>query len=1004
MNGFHMSAGQVSEDARHFYDKGLSLYNMQNLIAAEEAFLEALKLADNTDQKEIIAFSNYFLGDIEGWKSDFHKAILYHKEALRLFSELNNSEYQALSNNKISFDFESLGDYDSTLFYYKENIRKSDDVDAKYTVVDSYQNIVRVFADLNNYKEAYRYLQDGLEYAQGSETRSSLAKLYVTAGQVFLDNHVNKDIALEYLLEAKTLFTELDDPEYLFWTRLSIGDWYLRTDNDSLALVAYKEVRAELDSTNHSANSITDHRIGMAYKKIKDFESALEYFQKSIDEMCLVCPEILIHKTLLEAARLYLASGNKARAYEYLSRAKNIAAQSESGYEMVTSSEEMASYYQAINNTDSALAELTFAHNLAKELGLLERIKATAESLSQLSYSNGMFQASADYSKIANRMIDSLDAIERSNEVAKLEMRFEIEKREKENLLETQLLESEIAKQKLIRNTSLGGAILFIIIGIATLRAYRRKKRDNLLLSRQKAEIQDISEKLQESGKRKLDFFTNISHEIRTPLMLIKSPLESILKNDGDDNPIDSQVQIALNNTNKLKDLVNQILDLEKLDENLLRLDVSEFELLAFSKEIVSSFEGFCNQSNCRLTFNSNVTEAWIELDRLRMQSIISNLLSNAFKYNKPEGWVQFNLMVLENLVQIEIRDSGIGISQEHLVEIGKRYYQIEKTNAPVEGTGIGLAYVNELIDLMKGSIEISSIIGKGTIVTLSLPCKAAKIVSDQPLSMGIQPRESFFSHLEEQIADNDSKLPRILIIEDNFELRSLLKSVFVPSYQVITAKDGNEGREMADKYLPDLIISDIMMPGIKGNELCRVLKNNLNTSHITIILFTAKGGPDSIVDGYDCGADDYIVKPFETDLLVKKVNNIITTRENARKQFSFTDTERSSTSFSDFDKKFFEDCKSIIKENIGNSTFTVESLAEKMNVHRRTLLRKFSALTGKSPIDLIRHTRMTSAAELIKNKKYRVNEVALMVGYEDTNRFSQAFKQFHGVSPSAFK
>jgi DNA-binding response OmpR family regulator len=268
---------------------------------------------------------------------------------------------------------------------------------------------------------------------------------------------------------------------------------------------------------------------------------------------------------------------------------------------------------------------------------------------------------------------------------------------------------------------------------------------------------------------------------------------------------------------------------------------------------------------------------------------------------------------------------------------------------------------------------------------------------------MEIKAREQLFNELEEQLSDQVDGLPRILIVEDNFELRLFLHDLFAPSYQVISAKDGQEGKEMALKYIPDLIISDIMMPGIKGNELCKILKNDVNTSHITVILFTAKGSPDNIVDGYDCGADDYIVKPFETDLLVKKVKNIIATGENARKQFSFTDMDRSTSIYSEFDKKFLKDCLSIIKDNLNNSQFTVEFLAGKMSVHRRTLLRKFNALTGKSPVDLIRYNRMSHAAELIK-QKYRVNEVALMVGYEDSSRFSQAFKEFHGVTPSSYK
>jgi DNA-binding response OmpR family regulator/two-component sensor histidine kinase len=465
---------------------------------------------------------------------------------------------------------------------------------------------------------------------------------------------------------------------------------------------------------------------------------------------------------------------------------------------------------------------------------------------------------------------------------------------------------------------------------------------------------------------------------------------------------MNTQLQTALKNTNKLKELLNQILDLQKLDEKLLGLDLSDFELISFCREIVSSFEGFCFQSNCKLIFKSNISEAMVRFDQIRLRSIINNLLSNAFKYNKESGWVQFNLEVNENQINIEIKDNGIGISKKYLKKLGERYFQIEQSNTSIEGTGIGLAYVKELLQLMKGNIEFYSIENEGTSVNITLPCDTINIENEKTVSMEIKASEQVFNGLEERITDDMGSLPRILIIEDNVELRAFLRDLFSPAYQVICAKDGQEGKEMALKHIPDLIISDIMMPAIRGNELCKILKNDINTSHITIILFTAQGSSDSIVDGYDCGADDYIIKPFDTEVLLKKVQNIITTSENARKQFSFTDLDRSTSVYSEFDKKFIKDCMSIIKNNIDNSHFTVEFLAEKMNIHRRTLLRKFNALTAKSPIDLIRHSRMTKAAELIKSN-YRVNEVALMVGYEDSSRFSKAFKQFHGVSPSAY-
>jgi signal transduction histidine kinase/DNA-binding response OmpR family regulator len=937
---------------------------------------------------------------------------------------MDNIKHVAISNNDLCFVFESLGEYDSTLLYYKKNIANRDKIntdisstDARFfykkkttnrnksnisIIFNSYQGIATLYAKLRNYRQAYSYLQEGIEYAEETESKMSLAKLYFTAAQLFMNNHVNIDIALEYLLEAKSLFAELNNSDYLYWVNLSIGDVYFKTGNDSLAMLFYKEVSARLSPDNYSANSVVNHKIGMVNKGRQEYDSALLYFQKSIDGMCLVCPETQIHNTLIEAGRTHLILGNPQQAYEYLNRARNIAVQSKSGLEMVISSEELAKYYQSIQQNDSAIHYLKNAYHLAKDLGLLQRIKTTSESLSRIYYSNGAFQTSADYLKIAKQMSDSLTGIEKYNDIAKLEMRFDIEKREEERIHENQLFKSEITKQKIIRNTSIAGVVLLIIIGIAILRAYRRKRKDNRLLSKQKKEIQEISKQLQESSQRKLDFFTNISHEIRTPLTLIKSPLERILKTDSKNPEMNTQLQTALKNTNKLKELLNQILDLQKLDEKLLGLDLSDFELVVFCREIVSSFEGYCFQSSCRLNFESNISEAVVRFDQIRLRSIINNLLSNAFKYNKPDGWVQFNLEVNASQINLEIKDNGIGISGEHLKKLGERYFQIEQSNASIEGTGIGLAYVKELLQLMKGNIEFSSIENEGTSVNITLPCDNIHILAEQAVSMEIKAREKVFSDLEERITEDTDGLPRILIVEDNFELRSFLRDLFAPTYQVICAKDGQEGKEMALKYIPDLIISDIMMPAIKGNELCKILKNDINTSHITIILFTAQGSPDSIVDGYGCGADDYIVKPFDTEVLLKKVQNIISTSENARKQFSFTDMDRSTSVYSEFDKKFIKDCMSIIKSNIDNSHFTVEFLAEKMNIHRRTLLRKFNALTAKSPIDLIRHSRMSKAAELIKGN-YRVNEVALMVGYEDSKRFSQAFKQFHGVSPSAY-
>ncbi|NPD46646.1 ATP-binding protein [Lentimicrobium sp. S6] len=980
-----------SEEMQSFYDGGIYYYNNAEYIYAEQAFLKVINTAEKPQDKKILSYSFHFLGNIESWKSNFSQSIYYHKKAHKLFLELKNSEYVAISNNKISFGFTSLGEYDSTLVYCQSNIKNRKLIEANYAVLNSYKVIAGTYARLYNYKLSYQYLQEAIEYAEELGDNQSLGEMYLTAGLLFLNNHVNKDIALEYLLEAQGLFEDQKNKIYINLTKLQIGDVYFKTGNDTLAMKYYNEVIASTRQSNYAMLSAANHKIGMVFKEGGEYEKALEYLQKSIDGMCKVCPEIQIHQTLIEAARTSIITGDSAQAFIYLNRSKNIASESESRLEMAISYKELGIYYQLINNNDSSIYYLELSHHLAIDLGLPKRIKTTAELLSEKYYLNGKYKTASNYLKMAIQMNDSLASIEKYNEVAKLEMRFEIEKKE-----------AEISKQKLLRNSFIGGAFLLVIFGLMLWRAYRNKKKDNQLLAEQKAEIQEISNILQQSTKRKLDFFTNISHEIRTPLTLIKSPLERILKSETQEEEIGNQLQLAIKNTNKLKSLVNQILDLQKLDEDLLCLDLSEFEIISFCKEIVASFEGYSSQNHCKLIFEANIAKAQIKFDQGRLQSIITNLLSNAFKFNKENGEVDFKLHLNQQQLGLEISDTGKGMNGEHIKKLGERYYQIEDSNTNVEGSGIGLAYVKEIVALAKGKFSVSSEPGKGTDITISLPLESVEIQEGTPIKLEMINRDQNVNQFENlNLEPNEN--PQILIVEDNDELRLFLRDLFSPSYQVICAKDGEEGKDLALKHLPDLIISDVMMPKMQGNELCKLLKNDINTSHITIILFTAIGGADSIIDGYDCGADDYIVKPFDTDVLLKKVLNIISTGENARKKFSFTDMEHSKNIYSDFDKKFLEDCKSIIKTNLDNTHFTVEFFAENLSMHRRTLLRKFNALTGKSPIDLIRHSRMTQAAKLLK-EKYRVNEVALMVGYEDTKRFSQAFKQFHGVSPSNFQ
>lgn len=987
------------------YKKGKALFNLRKLEPAKVEFFKAISIGKKDNSKKIMAKAYNFLGKVSSWENNYNKAIEYQKISCELFLEINDLKNAINSNNQIAFLYEKQGQYDKALTYYKKNIKYRKEIESKSVVISSLREIAELYAKLHNYKQAYSYLLEAIDYAKLNNEKQALADVYVTIGKLFLDVKLNTDIALDYFLEAKKIFSESYQKYDLLSLNYYIGDTYFEKGNDSLALNYYRNVLDNVDKNEYHYISYANYKIGMVYKKNKQFGQALRYFLPSINKRCRKCPETSIHNTLIETADIYTKISDYQNAIILLKWAKNMAEKAHLNYELVVSDEALAKYYEATNMKDSAIFYYSIGLERAKRTGLPENTINIATSLSKLYYLKSDFKKSADLMMLANRTNDNLKEINKSDEVARLEMKLEVEKNKEKRKLETLASQNKIQRQKVIIGSTIAVIILFVIIALILLKAYRNKKKDNLLLARQKKEIEEMAHQLHETDKNKLQFFTNISHEIRTPLTLIKLPLEKLISDtENDHKNINSQLKTVHNNTLKLQQIVNQILDLQKLDENQLKLNLSSFEFISFLKEIAKSFEPYCLQTKCKLSFSSNISAANVYLDNAKLYSIVNNLLSNAFKYNIENGEVRFVVEILSSQIKLIISDTGRGIASEYLNKLGTRYYQVDSHNL-TEGSGIGLAYVKELLELMNGKLEISSQINVGTTFSLSLPCNEIEMLDNIPDSFEIKPFENVFHKVNDLLTDTDSqKFNRILIIEDNHELKTFIHDIFKSTYQVICAKDGNDGKDMAMKYDPDVIISDIMMPGILGNELCMLLKNDIRTSHIPVILLTAKDARESQVNGYECGADDYIIKPFDTELLVHKVKNILTTRRNIRKQFGFADIENKiNPNFSELDRKLLNACMKLVQQNLDNTDFTVESLSDEIGLSRKTLLRKFKVLTGKSPAEFIKHTRMSQAATLLRDKKLRVNEVAYMVGYEDTDRFSSAFKQFHGVAPSSY-
>ena len=460
-------------------------------------------------------------------------------------------------------------------------------------------------------------------------------------------------------------------------------------------------------------------------------------------------------------------------------------------------------------------------------------------------------------------------------------------------------------------------------------------------ISRQKEELETQAEKIMELDKIKSRFFANISHEFRTPLTLIQGPIKKRLTEATDPKDV-REFTVVNQNTTRLLQLVNQLLDLSKLESGSLTLKASSKELLSFLKPIVDAFQSLAEVKMVRLSLDFQVAPISMYIDSEKLDKIINNLLSNAFKFTPSGGQVIVSTRSFspsdrfpEGYVEIQVKDTGIGISKEHLPKVLNRFYQVDSSQTrEYEGTGIGLSITKEFVELHRGELTINSELGVGTWVIVRLPLGKNHLRENEIAEGEFQPGEegTGFESSHEILPGTERELVHpsyeetILIVEDNGDLRNYIRENLPEQYQVIEAGDGEKGIELALSKIPDLIISDVMMPKVDGLMLCKKLKNDEKTCHIPIIMLTAKADIESKLDGLDTGADDYISKPFDIDELKLRVRNLIQNRKKLQEKYAHQillkprELEVQST-----DDKFLQKILTIAEEHIGDTSFGVD-------------------------------------------------------------------------------
>ena len=530
------------------------------------------------------------------------------------------------------------------------------------------------------------------------------------------------------------------------------------------------------------------------------------------------------------------------------------------------------------------------------------------------------------------------------------------------------------------------------------------------------------NERQQSIHQMKLRFFTNISHEFRTPLTLILGPLEQILQEYKGSNKVYKQLKVMEKNSVRLLKLVNQLLDFRKFENEHENLNTGEGNVVRFIEEIFLSFKQYAKIHNINYEFEAAEESIRVWYDRDKLERVFYNLISNAFKYTPENGTIRLKVWEENGQLKASISDTGIGLDTEHIDHIFDRFYEVQsKETSPKhqhqKGTGIGLAIARSVVEMHSGTIEVNSEKGAGTTFTITLPQGDQHLTPEQKLKdfKDSEDLSTYFDInqtelIEEEesspgdIQSNDETLPCILVVEDNPSVRKFIVDVFKDQYRIEEAENGMDGFKKAVQLVPDLIISDVMMPKMDGIEFCFQTKSNLKTSHIPFMLLTARTSLIFKFEGLESGADEYINKPFNVKELKLKTRNLLNTYQKIREKFSDESIIKpAEITVSSIDEKLLKRALEIVEQNISNEFFNIQLFGSELGVSRTMLFTKVKAWTNLTPNEFIHSMRMKRAAQILEQNKVSISEVSYQVGFNNPKYFSKCFQKYHGVTPTEY-
>ena len=825
-------------------------------------------------------------------------------------------------------------------------------------------------------------------------------KLFSLANEYRINNQF--DSAMHFAIQSLRINEENNDSLAIFKSLHQIGMINVLNENYDAAeenFILASSIAIALNDTMSLA--INYHHIGLVHQKkleftkvIPNYEKAKGFYLSEGDYLNAAVMNGNIGSTLMD-------QGDFIEGLPYLLKALSL---KESHHATVGSTchtlLDLSELYRGLGDYDQSIFYAERVITLSREAGEDRSLQLGYLFKARASHEKGDDEMAYQFLIKHKELKDSLFNEAKAKQIQELQISYESEKKDSEIASLEQAKELERSRKQLF--LILGIAIFLIAAGVYTIQR-QRVKRNKLLLEKEK-----------ELDRLKTNFFANISHEFRTPLTLILGPIQMKLSKEKDP-VIRKELEMMERNAIRLQRLINDILDIAKSEEGKLDLKEESVNLSDSINGLVSSFQSLAESKN--ISYKVSVSDKPIldsvMIDKDKLDTILINLLSNAFKFTGKDGSIQFtaSCVVLEGnkgMLTCIVKDSGLGIPNEKLKRIFDRFYQVDDSSTrKQQGTGIGLAFTKELTTIMGGEISANSVVDEGTSFKVELPFdilveQKHSVESDIASPKSLHLKEALLSvddNNEETEVDND--LPILLLVEDNSDLTLYIESLLSDDYQILKAENGEIGLNLALKEIPDLIISDIMMPVMDGYELCKSIKTNIATSHIPVLLLSAKSSTESRIMGLETEADVYMSKPFNPLELQLQVRNIFKQHQKVKDKYNGSESlmPEESTSNS-VEQQFIQKLSDLMKENYRDPDYSVELLSSDIGLSRSQLHRKLSALTNESASKFIRSYRLKKSMLLLQAKSGNISEIAYDVGFNSASYFNKCFLEQFGKRP----